>query len=127
MPRAGATSSTWTRALVGAALALLIAVRLLSPPGFMPSFDHGALTIVSCPDFEPAQSPLGHHHGKSGKPHQPCPYASASALGAADVQAFAIAAMLLAGAALLLGRACASPPASRRYCRPPSRGPPIPA
>lgn len=125
MPRAGATTST--RVVVGAALALLIALRLLSPPGFMPSFQHGALTIVSCPDYEPVQPAMGHHHGKSGKAHQQCPYAAASPLGSIDLQAFAIAAILFAGAALLLGHASAFPLASRQHCRPPVRGPPVPA
>jgi hypothetical protein len=125
MPRVEASSSSWTKAIVGAALALLIALRLLSPPGFMPSFEHGALTIVSCPDYEPVQPTMGHHHGKSGKAHQQCPYAAASSLGAPDLQAFAIAAILLAGAVLLLGRARPSAAASWHYCRPPSRGPPI--
>jgi hypothetical protein len=126
MPRVGATSSS-IRALVGIALALLIAVRLLSPPGFMPSFDRGTLTIVSCPDYEPIVPQMGHHHGKSGKVHSPCPYAAASSLGGVELPAFAIAAILLAGASLPIGRAGDYVAASRRHYRPPSRGPPLPA
>lgn len=30
-------------------LALLLGLRLLTPTGFMPAFDHGAVTIVACP------------------------------------------------------------------------------
>ena len=114
-------------ALLGLSLALLIAVRLLSPAGFMPSFENGAVTIVACPDFDPP-SPMAHHHhhGKTAK-HQSCPYASPSSLGASEDWGFTFAAMLLVGAALLLGRAFDYVEADRRYRRPPLRGPPIPA
>lgn len=112
------------RVLLGLSLALLIAVRLLSPVGFMPSFEHGAVAIVACPDFDPP-SPMAHHHqGKTAK-HQSCPYASASSLGAADDGGFTFAAVLLVGAALLLGRASDYVEEARRYRRPPLRGPPI--
>jgi len=63
-------------------LALAFSLRLLSPAGFMPSFEHGAVTIISCPDAQP-MAPMAahrHHHGKS-RP-QPCPYAAAVAAGA---------------------------------------------
>jgi hypothetical protein len=122
-------SSIMSRALLGAALAVLIALRLLSPAGFMPSFDRGAVTIVACPDFDPpAMSPMGHHHhhGTKAKAHGVCPYASASTLGAADLGGFVLAAVLLAGASLL-GRGSDYIAADRRHRRPPSRGPPIPA
>ena len=120
-------ASVMTRALFGAAFAVLIAVRLLSPAGFMPSFDRAAVTIVACPDYDPpAMSPMAHHHhGKSAK-HQPCPYAAASGLGVADDWSFTLAAVLLVGAALLLGRATDYVEGDRRYRRPPLRGPPIP-
>ena len=114
------------RALVGLFLALLIALRLLSPAGFMPSFEHGAVTIVACPDFDPPSPMAHHHHGKTAK-HQPCPYASASSLGASEDWGCNFAAVLLVGAALLLGRASDYVEASQRYRRPPLRGPPIPA
>ena len=106
--------------------ALLLALRLLSPPGFMPNFEDGAVTIVACPDFDPPSRIAHHHHGKTIK-HQPCPYASASSLGAADDWGFTSAAVLLVGPALLLGRASHYVEANRRYRRPPLRGPPIPA
>ena len=120
-------ASVLIRAVLGAALALLIAVRLLSPAGFMPSFEHGSVSIVACPDFDPPASMGHHHHGSKGKAHQTCPYAAASALGTADVGGFVLAAVLLLGAALLLGRPSDYVAADRRYRRPPLRGPPVPA
>jgi hypothetical protein len=47
-------------------LALLLAVRLLSPAGFMPSFDRGTITIVACPDAASAPAMMGHHHHGPG-------------------------------------------------------------
>jgi len=38
--------STPMRALIGALVAMLLAIRLMSPAGFMPSFEHGSVTIV---------------------------------------------------------------------------------
>ena len=114
------------RAFAAVFMALLMAARLLSPLGFMPSFERGAVSIVACPDFDPPSSMAHHHHDKSAQ-HQSCPYAAASALGAADGWGFAFASVLLVGAALLLGRAFDYVEANRRHRRPPLRGPPIPA
>jgi hypothetical protein len=59
---------------------MLLAVRLLTPGGFMPEFDHGRVTIVVCDEATPS----GHHgHGHDAgktKPSHPCPYGAASAL-----------------------------------------------
>src|SRR5689334_2350602 len=112
-------ASVLIRAVIGAALALLIAVRLLSPAGFMPSFEQGSVTIVACPDFDLPSAMGHHHHGTKGKAHQTCPYAAASALGTADVGGFILAVVLLVGAALLLGRPSDYVAADRRYRRPP--------
>lgn len=68
------------RSSIAALLTLLLAARLLSPAGFMPAFDHGAVTIVVCPDAGPSQS--HHHPATDHKVQQHCPYAAASALGA---------------------------------------------
>lgn len=109
------------------AVALLLALRLLSPAGFMPAFDHGAVTIVMCPDAEPpVHSRAGHHH-KQKQHHQPCPYAAAPALGALANDAPLLAALLAIGLALLLGRPFAFLERHRAYERPPLRGPPLPA
>jgi hypothetical protein len=94
----------------------------------MPAFDHGAVTIVVCPDAEPAASAMGgHHHHNPKKLHQPCPYASASSLGALTVDFVGIAVLLAVSLRLLLGRASVFVEHHRTRDRPPSRGPPIPA
>ena len=117
------------RSIYAVLLALLMAVRLLAPAGFMPSFDHGAVTIVACPDAEPGVGPMSaQHHGHSKLLHQPCPYAAASGLGSLAADAAPLLALLvLAGAALLLGRTFLFVEATRTHERPPPRGPPFPA
>jgi hypothetical protein len=116
--------TTWA-----ALLLLVLALRLLTPAGFMPAFDQGAVTIVPCPDADGAIA-FGtlHHHGhKSPKHvHQQCPYAAASAPGLLDADFAGLGALLLLGAAaLLLGR-----PYNflehRTHDRPPQRAPPLP-
>lgn len=108
-------------------IAVALALRLLSPAGFMPAFDHGTLTIVACPDFEPTAAPMAHHHhGGAKKDHQPCPYAAGAAAGTlADV--FLFAAALLFAAILRLGRTFEFLSKHRARERPPLRGPPLTA
>ena len=65
--------------------ALLLAIRLLAPAGFMPAFDHGSVTIIACPDADSSVPAIHHHHHHPldhAALHHPCPYASASGLGA---------------------------------------------
>jgi hypothetical protein len=113
--------------LWAAVLALLLGLRLLSPAGFMPAFEHGAVTIVACPDAT-AQEATGHHHHHAPKKlHQPCPYAAASALGLPIGDVPISAAFLSIGLALLLGRTFLFVERSRLRERPPLRGPPLPA
>ena len=122
------TATTLTRALCAASFALLLALRLLSPAGFMPAFSAGTITIVACPDAEPPPAvhhAAAHHHGKSAAAHQPCPYASASPAGVADTGMLLLAAALLVGAALLLGRTFQFIARYRNHDRPPLRGPPL--
>jgi len=110
-------------------LALLLAVRLLSPAGFMPSFDRGTITIVACPDAASAPVMMGHHHHSPGskKPHQPCPYASASLLSAVGDYLPLLATLFTIGLTPLLGPRFLFIEASRLWLRPPLRGPPLPA
>jgi hypothetical protein len=109
-------------------LALLLAVRLLTPAGFMPAFERGSVTIVVCPDAEPSAAPMtAHHHHGPKKLHQSCPYASASALGGLAGDQPLLPALLAIGLALLLGRTYAFLERQRAHDRPPLRGPPIPA
>jgi hypothetical protein len=139
------------RLLLAAVLALCLAVRVLTPPGFMPSFATGALAIVPCPDAEGASpvaraAPLhqhmagmamphmataapGHDHegGKNAFHHQSCPYAAAASLSALDLGTFVVAILALIAAVPPLTRAL---PAFRRRAtrdRPPAQGPPLPA
>ncbi|HEY8592704.1 MAG TPA: DUF2946 family protein [Sphingomicrobium sp.] len=112
------------RSVLALACALLIAVRLLSPMGFMPAFERGSVSIVACPDYGPAPA-SGHDHGDSKSTHQHCPYAAASGLDAVNVGAALVVALLLFGAALVQGRAFAFLERHKRRERPPSQGPPI--
>ena len=93
----------------------------------MPSFDHGSVTIVACPDAQIAEPMPAHHTDHSKKLHQPCPYASASGLGSLAAAYPFLADVLIIGAALLLGRTFLFLERSRANERPPLRGPPIPA
>lgn len=114
------------RILCAALLALLLAVRLLAPAGFMPSFEHGAVTIVTCVDADAAPM-SAHHDGHSKKLHQPCPYASASGPGSLAPDLPLLVGALAVAAALLLGRTFLFLERHRKHERPPLRGPPIPA
>lgn len=118
------------RAFVAALMALALALRLLSPAGFMPAFDRGEVTIVACPDAEPMAKPAAmamahHHHHDGGKAHQqPCPYAAASATGPLPWDAPAV---LASPTAPEVVRAAAVPDtlaATRDRERPPATGPP---
>jgi hypothetical protein len=118
----------FARSFAAVALALMLAMRLLSPDGFMPSFDRGAVTIVVCPDGDLAGAAIdGHHHQHSKKFHQPCPFAAGSGLGSIAPDARPLLAVLILSAALLLGRTFQFLERSRANERPPLRGPPIPA
>ena len=109
-------------------LALLLAQRSLAPAGFMPAFDHGAVTISLCPDATLVMPAMHRHPANHNFAHQPCPYASASALGALgpDWTPMLLSVAFFA-AALLLGRTYLFVARHSRRDRPPLRGPPIPA
>jgi hypothetical protein len=111
------------------ALALILAVRLLSPAGFMPAFDRGAVTIVACPDAEPVPASMGahnHHDGHSKSFHQSCPYAAASALGALGAEFAPPIGPPVIGLAVVVGRTFTFIAPRRANDRPPPTGPPIP-
>jgi hypothetical protein len=123
--RKAATAARTTWAVL---FALLLALRLLSPAGFMPAFEHGSVSIVICPDYEPPASPMAHHHhGGTKKVHAPCPFASASAVGAIGDETPWLVAALLLSAPLLLGRTFRFIAKHSSHERPPLRGPPLPA
>jgi hypothetical protein len=109
--------------------ALLLAVRLLTPAGFMPAFDHGSVTIIACPDgdFSAAPAMHHHHHMDHGANHHPCPYASASGLGAVGADWTPALPAVLFGFAALICPAYLVAGRPRDKLRPPAIGPPIPA
>lgn len=116
------------RSITGLLLGLLLAVRLLAPAGFMPTFDHGSVTIVVCPDASGGEPMVAHHHdGHSRLAHEHCPYASASGLSSLLPDLPVLAALMVLAAALLLGRTYRFIERNRAHERPPLRGPPIPA
>jgi hypothetical protein len=121
------TASRSARALAGLLLGLLLALRLLGPAGFMPAFEQGAVMIVVCPDAEPiAPTMAGHHHGgHSKKLHQPCPYASASALGSLAGEWPLALLITMLGLVLLTGRESLNLVPRRNHEWPPLRGPPL--
>jgi hypothetical protein len=120
------TASRATRALFGVVLALVLALRLLSPAGFMPSFAAGSVTIVACPDSSVPWTPSVHHHGDTRAQHQQCPYAAAGA-STAPVDLALLATVLFASVALLIRRPYGLLRRTRLRDRPPPIGPTLPA
>jgi hypothetical protein len=115
------------RRIWAALLVLALALRLLTPAGFMPAFDRGAVSIVACPDWDsgtPA-TPAHHHHGGSKTPHQPCPFAAASGLGALSAALGSPLNVVILGPALLLGRTFLFLERHSARERPPTRAPPF--
>jgi len=116
------------RFVCGALLALTLALRLLSPAGFMPAFDRGAVVIVACPDASPAPAPMREHeHGDHRNFHQLCPYASGVSLGNMGPGPLSLAPLPMVEGAVLVFSGFIWVRRLRRHERPPLRGPPIPA
>lgn len=119
------TAPALVRASFAALFGLLLAIRLLAPAGFMPSFEHGAVTVVSCPDAGGSEPATAHHHGHSRTLHQPCPYAAASATDSLTADLAPLVAVLVLSAALLLGRTFLFLERNSLRERPPTTGPPL--
>jgi hypothetical protein len=133
-----------SRLLLAAVLALGLAVRLLTPAGFMPSFAGGALAIVECPEADGAPPTMAmpempgmdmaamatpgtrHDHGKNGF-HQLCPYAQAASLAGIDPGVASLVALVLLAALSPVARALLAFARRATRDRPPSQGPPLPA
>ena len=113
--------------IVAALLGLTLSLRLLTPAGFMPAFERGAVRIVACPGDDWPSAPLAHHHlpGGHGKLHEQCPFAagSASALG----ERVALPQTTTVPPAELLAYSYSAVAENRAHERPPLRGPPLPA
>lgn len=121
------TSPILTRSICAAVLALLLSIRLLTPAGFMPAFDRTGITIVACPgaDGGIGSMPMHKHRGKAM--HEPCPYASASTLGALGPDWTPLLPTILFAIVLILGRGLLFVARHNDRERPPAIGPPIPA
>jgi len=110
-------------ALLGA---MALSLRLLSPPGFMPTWERGQLVITICPDAAPAAAGHAphHHHNKAGKDHQPCPFASALSDSVANDPVAQLSTPLAFAAALVLGGVFKFESHGKQE-RPPPTGPPL--
>jgi hypothetical protein len=111
------------RPLLSVFLALLLAVRLASPWGFMPGEAGGRFALVECPDAIPI--PSAHHgtdHGAKAKPL--CPFATGMAAAGPLPQAAALPAPPPWPATLRLAPDVSVPVARAAFLRPPSRAPP---
>jgi hypothetical protein len=122
--------STSIRFAWAALFALLLSLRLIGSAGYMPAIEHGALTIVACPDAD-LNAPLGigsiSHHGHMQHRHATCPYAAAAALGAVGNDWTPLIGVMFFAVALLLGRTFLFVERQSGRERPPAIGPPIPA
>jgi hypothetical protein len=114
------------RAVLVAAMALAMALRLLSPAGFMPAFEHGAVTIVVCPDAVPGAMTMAHHHHHRDAAHQqPCPYAAAASVGPLPGTLSAILSRPIEPTAPPPATFVESPVSADQRHRPPATGPPL--
>lgn len=118
-------ASTGRRAMLSAVMALALALRLLSPAGFMPSFAGGALTIVVCPDSGLHERMVGQHHDHGKTHQQPCPYAAAASAGSLPTDASAISASNAPPIAARPAIVVTALLGDRTRDRPPATGPPL--
>jgi hypothetical protein len=123
------------RLLWAALLASLLGLRIIASAGYMPSVEHGRLTLMLCPDGEwtapaismPAMAGMQHDHGSKQAHHQQCPYAVAAAIPFASGDSTPLLPLPLLVFAFL-GMVFVGPLAcGSRFERPFSTGPPIPA
>lgn len=129
MTRRAGTSSA-NRTCWAVALGLLLAMRLLTPVGFMPAWSGGQLQIVVCDDSGTQVGAASHHeHGKKDekKLRHSCPYAAASAESFLWSPTPSVDRPQDVAAIAPISAALADLPAKRKIERPPSRAPPVPA
>lgn len=124
------------RLCLAALFAAMLAMRLVSPVGFMP--DWRAAALVPCHGTGPARfvqptatahhvhhsAPSNSEPAKAADAHQPCPYAMAAVPATGGTQPPLVAAVLIVAVALLLGRTYRFVERHRAHERPPLRGPP---
>ena len=114
------------RALWALVFALALALRLVTPTGFMPAVEHGRLTIVECPGSMPLP-PMHVMDHSSGKASEDCPFATATGAGWAGEQPSIPTNPLVASAPQWLGAERIFSLPRGQHDRPPAIGPPIPA
>lgn len=116
-------------------IALFLAMKTLSPAGFMPRVSNGQIVIGVCSDAEPAQMVMappdaahgGADHDDGGKPEPACPYSGLAS------PALSVAGPTLLSSAMLfvmtmVERMLVPPRHTRRlFLRPPLRAPPAAA
>lgn len=137
------TNRRWAALFVAIALAM----KLLTPTGYMFVQEGGRIGVALCPGFTPMvaapEKPkmsgmqnmhgmqAAHHKsdhgspGEHGKPEMPCAFAGLSALALGAVDAVLLAAALAFVALLALRPVRVRPAPRALYLRPPLRGPPI--
>lgn len=116
------------RALWAVLFALALALRLVTPTGFMPAVEHGRLTIVECPGSFP--QPILPMHGMDhsrGKASQDCPFATATGAGWAGEQPSIPIKPLVISTPQWLGAERSFSLPRGQHDRPPAIGPPISA
>jgi hypothetical protein len=122
------TAPTQFRAVWAMMLALVLAMRLVTPAGFMPSFGGGRLTVVECPGSGPMpMMPMSGMDHNQKKLCQSCPHATATGAGLVDAQPLLLTATTFATVSHSIASAFALSLRRGQHERPPAIGPPIPA
>jgi hypothetical protein len=114
------------RSFLSLFLAVLLAVRLASPFGFMPGEANGSLALVECPDAIPIPSAHhGMHHEGGAKAKSTCPFAAGMAPAGPLPEVATVEALPEWPSEAVLPAATDPVPAGARVApRPPSRAPP---
>lgn len=116
------------RFLWAALFAVTLAMRLLTPSGFMPAFDQGRLTIVDCPGSGAAPMlPMRGMDHDPGKTCRLCPHAIATGAGLTDGAPVGIGAPIFAAFVPVIWQLLTLEVASIKHSRPPAIGPPPPS
>ena len=122
------TAPSQFRAAWAVMLALVLAMRLVTPAGFMPSFDQGRLTVVECPgSTSMPMPPMSGMDDSQKKVCQSCPHGTATGAGLVDAQPLLAPAENYPTAMPRVGTLWSLPLRSGEHERPPAIGPPIPA
>ena len=123
--RSAQSSSRFAWAML---LSLVLAMRLVTPSGFMPAFERGQLTIIECPGSGsvPMAPMSGMRHGH-GKTCETCPHATATGGGLIDTAPLALAIASFTSAPIIDGHVVSVPYRWGEHEHPPATGPPITA